>query len=176
MRIIITLAVCVIFDAYSSFAETTDLSSLKEATNNVLAALRNNEDKQFLQQCSENGILIVERSVRWDQMRSSQRQPLTNLFRNIDFDIVWQEIQIHFTLNELTSDEEFHTLFQRYRKLLKNTYPNSIIVSMSGWDDWHSRRMGPFISGKIASNCHWYMYFIEENHRWKLWRLEYAIH
>ena len=90
--------------------------------------------------------------------------------------LIWEERQMAFTSQAMGTEKEFSSLFKSFGKRIKLTYSSGTKTSLDMWDAWKVRRMGPCVSGKIASNAYWYMSFTKEHGTWKLWRLEATTH
>ena len=164
----------------SYWAAGADSSSFPAAQELVIRALQENDSKSFIANCSRNGISVVARYADWKYLHSESRRPAAN--RIFDFDLAagerltWTDETAFFGWDELHDSLEFHHLFDRFRQyVVTETYGN-IRASRQRWDEWHQRILCDVVSGKMASDFFWYIYFVKEATHWRVWRIECAVH
>jgi hypothetical protein len=143
--------------------------------------------KAFLTLVSQEGLLIVRRQATWKKPKTTKEKPtsgstqekyVSDLSLAANQPFTWEEEEVRFDPSELNK-KEFQELFVQFKGLVQNTrdgYRNSMTPSLTMKDVWGSRYLGPAAGGKIASNVWWYIYYTREHGRWKVWRMEYAIH
>jgi len=159
-----------------------DSSAFQKAANSVIASIKSGDFKRFRNTCSKSGIEIVRRGVDWKSTRTSQNgeyksptytnDPLG--FERDSLEVsVWVDEEVHFDRDEL-DQKSSHKVIERFRAEIKETY-GGINASTNLSDAW-DRKLGPAAGGKLASNCFWYIYFTQEDGRWKVWKLEFVTH
>lgn len=89
--------------------------------------------------------------------------------------VVWEESELMFGSHEV-GEQAFRRLLTGFRSVIRSTmhYPRDLAVSYSlnGEDFTGSRRIGPSAEGKLASDTFWYVYFVREKGKWRVYRLE----
>jgi hypothetical protein len=89
----------------------------------------------------------------------------------------WVEAEVAFAGADLTGPKfrQIGAQFQQFVQSTRRDYRRSEEYSLDLSDHW-GRRLGPAATGKLASNDWWYIYFVQENGEWRVWKLELAIH
>jgi hypothetical protein len=155
-------------------------ASLESISHNVVESLHKNDVREFARNCSQEGIIMAQRAVLWNRMNGNAVKSEKNFDKTLDVQIigsdkmVWMDEQVHFDLDGLADNGDFKKMFKEFHKIIKDGYGTRLSTNM--WDAWHSRLLGPATSCKLASNYFLYIYYVREGDRWKVWRLETAIH
>lgn len=159
--------------------------SFEEFAHMIVTRLSAGDNAAIIRAASEHGVIVVRRQVDWNQSNKSENKPIANdgWTDNLSLyglnSLVWTEHEVRFDKSEL-DEHDFHSILKQFHGLVRNTEDGyhkwGVIASLNLWDDWGSRYLGPAISGKIASNAFWYIYFTRVNGEWKIWRLEFVTH
>jgi len=88
--------------------------------------------------------------------------------------LIWKERVVRLNLAEL-KDTLFIQEFTGFHKTIEDTtgdFRRTLRMSENLADFWHFSYLGAAVEGKIAANAYWYVRFIRENGKWKVWCLE----
>ena len=122
---------------------------------------------------------IALRRAVWTRMEANDKgKTLNQAFPHLLDDLStygWEERDMEFDTTDPDQIAKLKKALTRVAHETDNTIPG-VGVAINGRDDWDERELGPNASGKVASDEFWYLYFRKEGNKWKIWKLELAVH
>jgi hypothetical protein len=153
-----------------------DTSALKKSGDRVLRAMRTGDIDNVIPMLS-NGIFISERQAHYTsagKIPSEELRKDVQLVDNLSI-WIWKDREVFLERTDSLELAKLKIGLKRFAQRMKDTY-GSLEASLDLKDAWNLRTLGPAVSGKVASNTFWYIYFRKEGAEWKIWKLEYASH
>lgn len=177
-----------------------ELQAFERAARRIVNAIASEDLETVAQQAAldncegespKNVISVVRRTVNWERsndllLRKPLQEPATPGKQTGDetylwlgglTPFVWEEEKIDFDESELRG-KEFRGVLKQFGSFVRQTWQAYISegYSLNMVDHWRSRRMGPAVEGKLASNAFWYVGLVQQCGEWRVHRLEYAIY
>jgi hypothetical protein len=142
-----------------------------DAAAQIESALTTGNLDAFLAHCTNRDVLFCYRYMAWNLNAADVSKG--RLLELPGERGVWTEAYATFQKSDRGSDE-FRKVFREFCGIFKDS--TFIEISKDEWDTWKMRRPGLVLKGKIASNAHWFIYFVRESNEWKAWKIEVEVH
>jgi hypothetical protein len=161
--------------------QRSDGDSFRTAVHGALRHLAAGDLDSFGAYISRRGMTVVRRVVDWRKTGQPKKpeKPQGNYLTLGDAHrLVWVETTIHFERAECNG-AQFRSIFSQFRNLLREAqsipaYKPKRSLQMA--DAWEERILGPAVEFKLASNTFCYIYFEKGKGKWRVWKLEFAVH
>jgi hypothetical protein len=175
-----SLITLLLFSSPVGAARREKRSGFSAEARHIVSLVGHSGSKALNRFASRRGILVVRREVDWKRTGKPFREPNTgdpvNLYLGGLDPQVWVEVETEFDRRDLTGRRfgEIGARFQRFVQSTREGFQGED-YSLDMLDAWNSRRLGPAAEGKLCAGSYWYIYFVREKGRWRVWKLELAI-